>query len=181
MEGGYLTIFRPIESCIITSPSGRAKGYGKESIMGFEIACEWLTQKKPRVSRLSTVRVLRWLISAEVIPKALWSKTAELFFHSGESFTGFVSEDPSPYPISCVLPVVPDQCWLKLDIEGAEYEVLPALLEAGCQPKIISMEIHDFSRRGNKLLNLLKTHGYEWNESFLAIEQCVNIAAFKSS
>ena len=70
-------------------------------------------------------------IAAEVIPKALWSKTAELFFHPGESHIGFVDANPSPHPISCILPTVPDHCWLKLDIEGAEYEVLPSLLNNG--------------------------------------------------
>ena len=118
-------------------------------------------------------------IMAEVIPKALWSKTADLFFHPGESYSGFVNADPSPYPVSCVLPAVPDHCWLKLDIEGAEYEVLPALLNAGCRPKLISMEIHDFSRRGNQLLSLLRAHGYEWNESFQPSDQCVTICALK--
>ena len=118
-------------------------------------------------------------IVAEIIPKALWSKTADLFFHAGESYTGFVSANPSPYPISGVLPAVPDGCWLKLDIEAAEHEVLPALLEAGAKPAIISMEIHEFSRRGNQLLSLLQAHGYVWNESFQPSDQCVNICAFE--
>jgi len=118
-------------------------------------------------------------IRAEVIPKALWSKTAELFFHPGESYTGFVSAASSSYPISCVLPIVPDGCWLKLDIEAAEYEVLPALLETGAKPAIISMEIYDFNRRGNQLLSLLRTHGYQWHEVFQPTEQCVTICALK--
>jgi FkbM family methyltransferase len=120
-------------------------------------------------------------IKAEVIPKALWSQTAELFFHSSESHIGFVDANPSPHPISCILPAVPDHCWLKLDIEGAEYEVLPALLKSGSKPKIISMEIHDFDRRGNQILSLLQAHGYEWNESFEPSEPCVTICAFKHS
>jgi FkbM family methyltransferase len=118
-------------------------------------------------------------IAAEVIPKALWSKTAELFFHPGESYSGYVSENSSPYPISCVLPAVPDGCWLKLDIEAAEYEVLPALLEMGAKPAVISMEIHDCNRRGNQLLSLLQAHGYEWNESFRPSDICVTICALK--
>jgi len=118
-------------------------------------------------------------IAAEVIPKALWSKTAELFFHPGQSYSGFVNAEPSPHPISCILPSVPQHCWLKLDIEGAEYEVLPALLNSGCRPDIISMEIHQFDRRGNDLLALLRSHGYEWQESFLPHEPCVNICAIK--
>lgn len=118
-------------------------------------------------------------IVAEVIPKALWSKTAELFYHPAESYSGYVDAKPSPYPISCILPAVPDGCWLKLDIEGAEYEVLPALLKAGCQPYIISMEIHDFNRRGDQLLSLLKAHCYEWDELFQPTAQCVTICAGK--
>jgi FkbM family methyltransferase len=120
-------------------------------------------------------------IVGEVIPKALWSKTAELFFHPAESYSGHVDAEPSPYPISCILPVVPDHSWLKLDIEGAEYEVLPALLNSGCRPKIISMEIHDFNRRGSQLLSLLQAHGYEWHESFQGTEPCVTICAFEQN
>ncbi len=118
-------------------------------------------------------------IAAEVVPKALWSKAAELFFHPSDSYNGFVNMEPSPYPISCVLPVLPGQCWLKLDIEGAEYEVLPALLEAGRKPDIISMEIHDYNQRGQRLLSLLKAHGYEWKELFQPTDQCVTICALK--
>jgi len=119
-------------------------------------------------------------IEAEIIAKALWSRTAELFFHPGESFTGFVSADPSPHPISCMLPTVPDGCWLKLDIEGAEYEVLPAVLEARAKPAIISMEIHDFSRKGNQLITLLKSQGYRIIGSFQPADMCVNICAFRA-
>jgi len=118
-------------------------------------------------------------INAEVVPKALWSKSAELYFHPGESYSGFVNEDYSPFPISCTLPKVPEGCWLKLDIEGAEYEVLPALLELNCHPSIISMEIHDYNRRGDRLLSLLKAHDYYWNEEFKPTEQCVNICALR--
>jgi FkbM family methyltransferase len=118
-------------------------------------------------------------IVAEIVPKALWSKSAELFFHPGESYSGHVNAETSPYPISCIQPSVPDQCWLKLDIEGAEYEVLPALLKAGCRPGTISMEIHDFNHRGNFLLSLLKAYGYSWNELFQPTEPCITINAFK--
>lgn len=117
-------------------------------------------------------------IAAEIVPKALWSRTADLFFHPGESYTGYVSGEPSPYPISCILPSVPEGCWLKLDIEGAEYEVLPALLAAGARPAIISMEIHDFNRRGEGLLTLLKQREYTIIGSFKAEDVCVVICAY---
>jgi FkbM family methyltransferase len=119
-------------------------------------------------------------INAEVIPKAMWSKTADLFFHPGQSYSGFVNETPSAYPISCMLPVVSDRCWLKLDIEGGEYEVLPALLKAGSKPAIISMEIHDFNQRGEMLLNLLKQHGYAFSGTFKPDDVCITICACKN-
>jgi len=118
-------------------------------------------------------------IKAEIVPKALWSKTAELFFHPGLSYSGYVSEEMSPFPISCCLPEIPNGCWLKLDIEGAEYEVLPALLCRSTKPAIISMEIHDFARRGESLLQLLRVHGYSIWGSFKPDDVCVTICAYK--
>jgi hypothetical protein len=64
-------------------------------------------------------------------------------------------------------------------VEGAEYEVLPAVFTANCQPSMISMEIHDYNRRGQQLLSLLKAHSYGWNESLEPSHQCVTICATK--
>ena len=119
-------------------------------------------------------------IAAEIVPKALWSEAGELFFHPGLSYTGFVSPEPSPHAMSCELPQIPDGCWLKLDIEGAEYEVLPALLRQGAEPAIISLEVHDFSRRGNGLLDVLRQHGYSIHGSFKHTDLCVTVCAYKS-
>jgi len=118
-------------------------------------------------------------ISADIVAKGLWFESAELFFHPGLSYTGFVSPESSPYPISCELPQVPDGCWLKLDIEGAEYEVLPALLRQGARPTIISLEIHDFSRHGNDLLELLRQHGYSIQGTFGLNDLCATVCAYK--
>ncbi len=118
-------------------------------------------------------------IDATVISKALWSKSAELFFHPGESYSGFVSEEKSPYPISCICPSITDNSWLKLDIEGAEYEVLPALFRAACKPSIISIEIHDFRGRGGSLLKLISENGYTWKETFGPNEECIALSAYK--
>lgn len=117
-------------------------------------------------------------IQADIVSKAVWSETAQLFFHPGASYTGFVSRDKSEWPISCELPKVPENCWLKLDIEGAEYEVLPALLRNGSNPVLISMEIHDFSRRGQALMDLLSQHGYGIEGSFKPDAPCVNVVAY---
>jgi FkbM family methyltransferase len=119
-------------------------------------------------------------IKAEIVPKALWSENTELFFHADLSYTGFVSPESSSHPISCELPQIPDGCWLKLDIEGAEYEVLPALLRQQARPAIISLEIHDFVQRGNGLLAALRQHGYSIHGSFKRTDLCVTVCAYKS-
>jgi FkbM family methyltransferase len=50
--------------------------------------------------------------------------------------------------------------WLKLDIEGAEYEVIPELLGHGLKPGFISMEIHDYLHGGENLVERLRAVGY---------------------
>lgn len=119
-------------------------------------------------------------IEAEVFEMGLWSSTMDLFFHSAMSYSGTVSQVPSGNPVSCVLPEIPSNCLLKLDIEGAEYEVLPALFNAGRFPTTILMEIHEFDSRGKAILDLLRINGYRWRESFSPSEPCVNICAVKA-
>lgn len=120
-------------------------------------------------------------IAARVVPKALWSRVGDLFYHPAQSYTGFVSEEPSDFPIACVTPEVPDGCWLKLDIEGAEYEVLPALLRAGAQPAWISMEVHAFNTRGQVLLDLLREHRYEVRGQWHPQDICVTVLAIRQA
>ncbi|MEM9446957.1 MAG: FkbM family methyltransferase [Cyanobacteria bacterium P01_E01_bin.6] len=90
----------------------------------------------------------------------LWSKDTTLYYHTKSSETGFVNENPPGVPIRCILPQIRENCWLKLDIEGAEYEVLPTLLEQKQYPRWISMEIHDFDTKGRSIVDLLKVHNY---------------------
>lgn len=119
-------------------------------------------------------------IEAEVFEMGLWSSAKDLFFHSAMSYNGTVSPVPSGNPVSCVLPEIPSNCLLKLDIEGAEYEVLPALFNAGRFPTTILMEIHEFDSRGEAILDLLRINGYRWRESFSPSEPCVNICAVRA-
>jgi FkbM family methyltransferase len=98
---------------------------------------------------------------AEARKLGLWSRDITLYFHPSTSYAGTVSEEPSEYPIPCVLPEIGPDCWLKLDIEGSEYEVLPALVRAGRLPRWITMEVHDYARRGGReLLEMLRANGY---------------------
>jgi FkbM family methyltransferase len=49
---------------------------------------------------------------------------------------------------------------LKLDIEGSEYEVVPAMLRAGVIPVALCIEIHGGIRRACSLVRLMTRHGY---------------------
>jgi FkbM family methyltransferase len=51
--------------------------------------------------------------------------------------------------------------WLKLDIEGAEYEVIRDMLGGGIRPAALSVEFHDFDRSACGILSDLEDVGYE--------------------
>ena len=116
-------------------------------------------------------------IRAEVVPKALWSKETTLFYHADASYTGYVDENPPGFAIACVTAHVEDGCWIKLDIEGGEYEVLPEILARGVRPSIISMEIHSNNRKGAELVRLLEKSGYRLQFPHDPRPDCVNIVA----
>jgi FkbM family methyltransferase len=117
-------------------------------------------------------------IAATVVPKALWSRAGRLFYHPGQSDAGYVDENQPGEPIEVTQVEAPDGCWLKLDVEGAEYEVLPHLLQAGKRPAIISLEIHQFDRRGLPLIETLLASGYRVTGPCGPTDFCVNITAY---
>lgn len=114
-------------------------------------------------------------IEAQVVQKAVWSKDATLFFQARDSYTGFVSGEPSKVRVECVLPDVRADDWLKLDVEGAEYEVLPALFERGSLPYFISLELHHRRERGDALIALVRAHGYTVDGPLDPSADCVNL------
>lgn len=114
-------------------------------------------------------------ISAKIVPKALWSKETTLFYHAGESYTGYVDEFPPGEPIECGSAQVENGCWLKLDIEGAEYEVLPEILSRGVRPAFISMEIHFNDQRGGGLMELLAKARYKPRKPHDCNAICANV------
>jgi FkbM family methyltransferase len=116
-------------------------------------------------------------IRAEVFSKGLWSSDRTLYFHPADSYTGHVSESPSRFPIECVAAKVENGCWLKLDIEGAEYEVLPEILRRGLRPGFISMEIHFNNEKGGLLISILEECGYRLRRPYDAYAECLNIEA----
>ena len=104
--------------------------------------------------------------NAEPINQALWSGESELVFHSHMAYSGHVAEagaEPeagNAVRVRAILPDVGSDCWLKLDIEGAEYEVLPALFAAGRFPRWISGELHYYREKGAALVETMRQNGY---------------------
>ena len=109
--------------------------------------------------------------------KGAWSKSGKFYFHRSNSHTGYVDDSPTGIPIDCELPEIGPDCWLKMDIEGSEYEVLPSLLENGRFPRFISMEIHHYTERGSSLIRLLQEYKYQIEGDLDTKEKCVQISA----
>ncbi|OYT71061.1 MAG: hypothetical protein CFK52_09055 [Chloracidobacterium sp. CP2_5A] len=116
-------------------------------------------------------------IPAQVRPVGLWSRTTTLYYHAVTSYNGYVDEKPPGAPIPCAPPEIGPDCWLKLDIEGSEYEVIPALLERRDYPRWLTMEIHRFDERGAALVAQLREHGYQVAGDLSPTASCVTIEA----
>lgn len=102
-------------------------------------------------------------VAASVCSAALWSRETTVTFVEAESYSGHVAAQADATPgheVRAVLPDIGKDCWLKLDIEGAEYEVLPALFAAGRFPRWISAELHQYGVKGGMLKPLLEANGY---------------------
>jgi FkbM family methyltransferase len=104
-------------------------------------------------------------IECECNQKGLWSRSATLYFRASgsrfSSLSGIIADSPPGSPVEVVGLSIGQNCWLKLDIEGSEYEVLPALLSGGVCPRWLSAELHFYDKRGSVLRELLTTHGYK--------------------
>ena len=102
-------------------------------------------------------------INAEIREAGLWDRECTLYYHPGRSsIEGITNEEPSDFPVKveCLEPSNPN-VWIKLDIEGAEYQVLPALLNSAKRPRYLSLELHFFNTKGSQLMELLRKNGYE--------------------
>lgn len=98
-------------------------------------------------------------IKADLRQKGVWSTSTTLYFHpsSNKGTFGYVDEPPPGIEMPCELPDINDNnCWLKIDVEGAEYEVVSAIMGKRVFPAHISMEIHYYDKKGKELVNLLR-------------------------
>ena len=109
----------------------------------------------------------------------LWSKTTTLYFHKNLSQIGYVDENPPGFAINCEVPEVSDEQWMKLDIEGAEYQVLPTILGQTVEPKFFSLEVHHMKKNGSYLLDLLTNNGYQLMGDKDSSEDCFVVDGLK--
>ena len=79
-----------------------------------------------------------------------------------------------------MLPKIGPNCWLKLDVETAEYEVLPSLLNAREYPRWITMGIYHYDSRGHFLTELLSRDGYTLKGGDDKSVSYVNVSAFRN-
>jgi FkbM family methyltransferase len=106
----------------------------------------------------------------------VWSKSCSLYFHAQASYNGYMSEVENELPaISCELPEACQQTWLKIDAEGAEYEVLPAMFQNQCFPYHISLELHHRNVRHNDLVLLSSQYGYSVEGDTESTSDCINL------
>jgi FkbM family methyltransferase len=115
------------------------------------------------------------LPQAVVIEGALASHEGEVLFARAGSNTGHVAGAPSnvggaetiAVPGKTLSGTIPStwnmsRTWLKLDVEGAEYGVVPELLQSPLRPAAISLEIHEYeSAGGHSLVRKLTEAGYD--------------------
>ena len=121
-------------------------------------------------------------VAVEVRESALWSTETELFFNADTSMSGSVSRNDRGTndrgtKVTAELPKLSENMWLKLDIEGAEYEVLPVVLKSSHLPLRIDLEIHDHDKRGKALCQLLKDAGYTLIGDVESDKPCIFVKA----
>jgi FkbM family methyltransferase len=133
-----------------------------------------LIEPNPANLKLLEYNVARFS-NITVLPYALGKNAGTVVFELASSNTGHVkgsighTETDNTVMVKAeTLPAIIPTNWdmektlLKLDIEGAEYDVIDDLIHHKIFPKIIVGEVHDYLRcDGIGLVNTLKSAGYE--------------------
>ena len=118
---------------------------------------------------------LSHLAGEVVVPAALSGSNGEARFEFADSNTGHLhgavghaaSEQGTRVQCRRLIDLLPKKwdlrrTWVKLDIEGAEYDVLQDLLKSELRPAALSIEIHGYSSGGGeRLLAQLREAGYQ--------------------
>ena len=111
----------------------------------------------------------------------VWSKSCDLYFHAQASYNGYMSESESELPaVPCELSVADQDTWIKMDAEGAEYEVLPAMFLNKSYPYHIFLELHHRNTGGNELVTIARKHGYSVFGETESNSACFNLTLTRS-
>jgi len=92
---------------------------------------------------------------------ACWGYDGKIYFRASPSNAGWVADRPPGIEVPCVLPRLVEHCWVKMDIEGSEFNVLPQLLDQPARPLAFALEVHWQSPYRTDVASLLKSVGYE--------------------
>ena len=186
-QADYQSIFECLGSNMYPKPNSQIKFVfdGGANIGFFSIASAYirgvkeiiLVEPNPKNKDLLLKNLdnLKNCINLKVYDFALYSKESSSFLELSSSNTGHLEGSPghekfhekvevSTKTIGSLIPESWDMnlTWIKLDIEGAEYEVLMDLLENDFKPKVISLEIHDYlNSGGERLVESLMSNGYK--------------------
>lgn len=113
-------------------------------------------------------------ICAEIYECGVWDKSGVLYYHPYSSITGQVSEEKSDFPIPVQrLNVTTSHSWVKMDIEGSEYIVIPDMLSRTPLPKFLSLELHYFNVKGRDIVDALEKNNYTLNGYIKDFMECV--------
>ena len=113
-------------------------------------------------------------IHAEIHECGVWNKAGVLYYHPSSSITGQVSEEKSDFPIPVQrLNVTTSHSWVKMDIEGSEYIVIPDMLSRTPLPKFLSLELHYFNLKGRDIVDALEKNNYSLHGYIKDFMECV--------
>lgn len=131
-----------------------AKKFPQSKLVCFEPDAENLTLLKQNLKLNG--------IHAEIKECGVWNKNGLLYYHPASSITGQVSEEISDFPIPVeLLNITTPNSWVKLDIEGAEYVVIPDMLAGSPLPRFLSVELHFFNQKGRPVVHAFEEHNYK--------------------
>jgi FkbM family methyltransferase len=113
------------------------------------------------------------LTNVEVVPKAVWTHEGEIHFHEQGGLSGSIIEDKNTAISTISLPSIRLKDYLnrkidflKIDIEGAEYEVLKDCKDALFQVDFLFIEYHSMltsEQHLDEILSIIKNAGFRYH------------------
>lgn len=135
--------------------------YPKSEIIAFEADKDIFNVLKKNIEGFE-------LNNIELINKAVWSKDAELYFEADSADSGHLSHEEKGSKVSAVAlnPFLKEKVdFLKMDIEGAELEVLKSIAGSLDQVENLFIEYHSFlgvDQGLDMILKILSSNGFRY-------------------